>query len=95
MKLKTYMEMEIEELEEIIKDAYGHEVELVADMELSNYSYFTISEKKKPLHPSDEKDLIEFKNTGNSQYKIGAIFQDLCNRDLLSEDLEYLIIVNW
>ena len=95
MKLKTYMQMYLDELEKIIEDAYGHSVELAADMELSNYSYFTIKETKQPLRDYDQKDLDEFINTGNAQYKTGAIWLDLVNRDILSEELEYLIIVNW
>jgi hypothetical protein len=95
MELKTYMEMDITELEEIIEKEYGHSVELMADMELNNYTYFTIQEKKKEMHPEDQKELEEFKRTGNAQYKVNAIWQDLVNRDILSEELEYLIIVNY
>ena len=95
MKLKTYMQMDLDELEEIIKKEYGHSVELAADMELNNYSYFMIQEKKEPLDEGERKELNEFIATGNAQYKTLSIWRDLVNKDILSEDLEYLIIINW
>ena len=95
MKQKTIFEMEIEELEEIIQQTYGHPVELIADMELDNGSYFTINEPKQELDKFQLKDLQEFKATGNALYRTSAIFQDLINQGILQENTEYLIKVDW
>jgi len=95
MKLKLYMQLEYDELEKLIKKEYGHSVELVADMELSNGSYLTIKDEKRPLEGYEIKELETFKANGNMQYKAGTIFQDLCNKGILPEGNEYLVLVSW
>jgi len=95
MKQKILIDMEIEELEEIIQQTYGHSVELVADMELNNGSYFTIKEPKQKLNIFQAQDLEKFKATGNALYRTNAIFQDLINQGKLEENTEYLVKVSW
>ena len=92
---KTIVEMELEELEEIIENTYGHPVELVADMELNNGSSITIREPKQELDRFQAQDLEEFKNTGNALFRCRAIFQDLVNRGILEENTEYRVDVDW
>ena len=91
-KKRIVIEVDYNDLENVIKDYYGHDFEIVADQEVGNESTLNIMVKKKELDKWSTKDMEEFQNTGRGNFMLYKILTDLCNNDVIEEG-QYIISI--
>jgi hypothetical protein len=93
-KIVIHFVVDGSDLEELIRETYGHSYELTADMECRNDSEYEYMLKKKELNEYQKKDLAKFIQTGEYYFIWNTLLQDMVNRSILDEG-NYLIRVSW
>lgn len=87
-----------EDFEDLVKEVYGvKDFEFIPDVEANNGSYHTFNVSKIPKYSKieDIKERIDGWQKGKKTWCMsGALFDDLCNREIIAED-EYLVYVEW
>lgn len=92
---KTIIEVGYRELEALIKDVYGHEIELVAEEEWNNDEQHTFVADPAELTTWDERDLARFKEAGVGSFGItDTLLKDLVRLGRIEKG-EYLVNVSW
>jgi len=97
---KQVIEMDYNELEDLIRRTYGHNLEVPCDLEAGNDSAHTFNFKVEPwivgnvLHDYGIKKLEKFKATGEGEYLTCILMQDMVNNGVL-EPGDYLINICW
>ncbi len=93
--VKTVIEVEDSEVEQVIKEFYGHEYETVPMEEWSNDSThsFNVSKKEK-LGKSDAATIRALKKGKPEKFSLYIIMQDLVNKRVIPPG-EYNIEVCW
>jgi hypothetical protein len=91
---KTVFKVDYGDLDDFISEVYGHEYEIVADEELSNYSSKEYHVEQEELDDYDMNSLRKFTEEGKGQFNARLILTDLCNKGLI-ETGDYIIDVFW
>ena len=91
---KTVFKVDYGDLDDFISEVYGHEYEIVADEELSNYSSKEYHVEQEELSDYNMKSLREFTEEGRGMYNARLILVDLCNKGLI-ETGDYVIDIFW
>ena len=94
MKIKTIIEMDCEEFNDIVRDIYNQEqYEFVIDEEAHNYSSYT-STVDGSVNSWDSEDINKFIESGDYSMLWQALLEDLAFFEILPKG-EYLIKVFW
>lgn len=95
MKIKTYTQMDYDELDKMVQEHIGVKYESVAENEWNNDSSYTFSVKREPLDKWDKKTLEVFR-AGNREGNLWAhiVLQELVNLNILPEG-DFLVEVSW
>jgi len=90
---KTVHEVSYSDLEELIKQTYGQEFSVPADQEIGNDSSINYDNMTKG-NDYDREAVMDFAATGQHEYILAEILQDLVEQDLIPEG-NYLISICW
>ncbi len=84
------------ELDELVKETYGHDFEVVAALELSNDSCAEVRvDKEQERDEWTQRQWTEWIEDGEYSYgTTGQILNDLCRQEIIPEG-RYLIRVCW
>lgn len=95
IKTRTIHTITDADFDAFIKEVYGQEFSVVADLETHNdtHHHFSVSSGQNQ-HDYDIKQLREFAETGRGSYLTASLLRDLCDRGLI-EPGEYDIHVSW
>src|SRR4051812_37358556 len=95
---KTIIDLDyrdVHKLEQLIKEYYVHEYEIVPQEEWSNDSEHTIDvSKKEEMDEYDAGDIEDFKKSGDGGYMIHRLMQDMVNNDVIPAG-EYVLNICW
>lgn len=93
-KKKTVIEVDCFDLERFINEVYGHNFEILCDLECANDSCRTMSIKKGKMTKYDLADVGKYKEIGEGSYLLHQLMDDMCARDLIEEG-DYVIEISW
>lgn len=104
-RIKTIVEVKGYDLEQFIQDVYGRSIEIVPDQELDNTVWavdvsksYTFEDGERVdtgvLDDYDQKQLDEWKISGNGHFITTILLEDMANRGLIMEG-KYNIDVRW
>ncbi len=91
---ETTYSVEYGALEEYIEEVYGHRIEIPASLEARNDSSYTVNVEKGKGWDWEKGEIDRWKETGEHEPTVNAIFQDLCDKDLI-ESGKYIINISW
>lgn len=89
-----YKQVEYHELEDLILHVYKQEYNIAAGEEKMNYVLLKYNVKKEQLDDYDKEQIKNFIETGNENYMLSYLLQDMCNKDIIEEG-NYLINILW
>ena len=96
-QVKSIISTDYSDLEDLIKNVYSQDYEIMPSEEVGSSQYaatYTQRVKKGELCEFYREKFEEWKATGEGQFILSLIMQDLANQDLIPEG-EYIIDVNW
>jgi hypothetical protein len=93
-KKTTVIEVDYKELEDLIKDTYRHEFDIVADQEWNNDESHSVEFQKGVSDNYTRRTVDTFKKDGSGNFVLYALMQDMVNEGILEEG-QYLIGICW
>jgi hypothetical protein len=94
-KKVTYFEVGYSELQDFIKEQYGHEYSIVANLESHNDSKESISALTEENDEDDQKAIENYKATGSEVgISLWTLMNDMADRGVIEEG-DYLIDICW
>lgn len=96
-KTKTVISVDYNDLEDVIREFYGHEYEILPMEEIGSSQYAATTEmtvKKGDLDKWAYKGIEALKAGNPEQYSLSYILQDLANNGEIPEG-DYMIGINW
>lgn len=94
MMIKTFVETDYKELEDLILKTYGIEYNIAAYEEVKNYTSITKTVCAKSLDKGDLSDLDAFKSGEFRFYILGTLLDDMCRLKVI-EPGEYIVGIYW
>ena len=94
---KTTIHVDYSDVEDLIKEVYGHPYEIMPMEEVGSSQYsaaWDLTVHKEALTGYEEEELDTLKTGKPSHFIIHTILKDLCNRGHMEEG-EYSMSINW
>lgn len=96
VKVKSYIEVEYDDLDRAVSQAFGQSYEFVANEEANNYSSYPFNDiDGAPITSEyDQRKLDTFKETGRGTFLARILLNEMCRLELIAPG-DYLVKVFW